>query len=201
MLSMVPMGRRSTRVSSRSSPQHAGPTLPSPGARAVASTRDLAYSRETVSELTRAAAGASDASRVSIRSRRGPGFPVRVLWYVLGGWWLTGFALALGYVAGMSIVGLPLAFWIFDRTGTLLTLRPRSETLLVERAGGRTLVRSYGARQLPLPLRALWFVLVGWWAALVWIILAYAVSLTVIGIPLGIVMLNRLPAVFTLQRN
>jgi hypothetical protein len=30
---------------------------------------------------------------------------------------------------------------------------------------------------------------------------AYLISLTVIGIPIGIMMLNRLPEVFTLHRN
>jgi len=30
---------------------------------------------------------------------------------------------------------------------------------------------------------------------------AYAISLTIIGIPVGIMMLNRLPEVFTLHRN
>jgi uncharacterized membrane protein YccF (DUF307 family) len=98
------------------------------------------------------------------------------------------------------VIGLPLAFWIFNRTGTLLTLRPRSQTTIVE--GNGTAAISYqGARQRSLWLRAIWFVLVGWWAALIWMIVAYLISLTIIGIPIGIMMLNRLPEVFTLHRN
>jgi uncharacterized membrane protein YccF (DUF307 family) len=92
-----------------------------------------------------------------------------------------------------------LAFWIFNRTGT--TLRPRSQTTTIVEADGTAAISYQGARQRPLWLRAIWFVLVGWWAALIWMIVAYLISLTIIGIPIGIMMLNRLPEVYTLHRN
>jgi uncharacterized membrane protein YccF (DUF307 family) len=93
----------------------------------------------------------------------------------------------------LTVVGLPLAFWIFNRIGTLLTLRPRTRTTTIVGGNGTTTVSSQGAKQRPLWLRAIWFVLVGWWAALIWMIAAYLISLTIIGIPVGIMMLNRLP--------
>ena len=133
--------------------------------------------------------------------KRGPNFLLRVLWYVFIGWWLTGISLAIGYLAGLTVIGLPLAFWIFNRTGTLLTLRPRTHTTTIVEADGTAAVSYEGAKQRPLLLRAIWFLLVGWWAALIWMIVAYLISLTIIGIPIGIMMLNRLPEVFTLHRN
>ena len=57
-------------------------------------------------------------SSVIVTRRQGPPFLVRVLWYLFIGWWLAGISLALGYLAAVTIVGLPLAFWIFNRTGT-----------------------------------------------------------------------------------
>ena len=132
---------------------------------------------------------------------KGRNFFLRVLWYIFVGWWLTGIALGVGYLAGITVIGLPLAFWIFNRTGTLLTLRPRSDVATVRTEGGVTHVEYAGRQQRPIWLRAIYFVLIGWWLALIWMILSYVISLTVIGIPLGIMMLNRLPAVFTLQRN
>ena len=57
------------------------------------------------------------------------------------------------------------------------------------------------AARRPLWLRVLWFVLVGWWFSAIWITGAYVMFVTVIGIPVGIVMLNVLPSVVTLQRN
>jgi uncharacterized membrane protein YccF (DUF307 family) len=144
---------------------------------------------------------AAPPSSVTAAQPKGRNFLVRVLWYVFIGWWLTGIALGVGYVAGVTVIGLPLAFWIFNRTGTLLTLRPRSQVASVRTDAGVTQVEYAHREQRPLWLRAVYFVLIGWWLALLWMILAYVVSLTVIGIPLGIMMLNRLPAVFTLQRN
>ncbi len=138
---------------------------------------------------------------VVTQEKRGPNFFVRVLWYIFIGWWLTGISLVVGYLAGLTIIGLPLAFWIFNRTGTLLTLRPRSQTTTIAETDEGATVTQEGARQRPLWLRAVWFVLVGWWAALIWMIFAYLLCLTIIGIPIGIMMLNRLPAVFTLHRN
>jgi uncharacterized membrane protein YccF (DUF307 family) len=135
------------------------------------------------------------------QGKSGPNFFLRALWYIFIGWWLTGISLAIGYLAGLTVIGLPLAFWIFNRTGTLLTLRPRTQTTTIVETDGTTTVSSQRAKQRPLWLRAIWFVLVGWWAALIWMIVAYLISLTIIGIPLGIMMLNRLPGVFTLHRN
>ena len=132
---------------------------------------------------------------------RGPNFFLRALWYIFIGWWLTGISLAVGYFAALTIIGLPLAFWIFNRTGTLLTLRPRSQTTTIVQGDGTATVFHEGAQQRPLWIRAIWFVLIGWWAAGLWMFVAYLISLTIIGIPVGIMMLNRLPEVFTLHRN
>ena len=142
-----------------------------------------------------------NASSVIVRRRQGPPFLVRVLWYLFIGWWLTGISLALGYLAAITIVGLPLAFWIFNRTGTLLTLRPRLVTVSVSHHGSVTVVESGHREQRSLLLRVVYFVLVGWWAALIWMTIAYFLCLTILLLPVGLMMLNRLPEVFTLHRN
>ena len=142
-----------------------------------------------------------NASSVIVTRRQGPPFLVRVLWYLFIGWWLAGISLALGYLAAITIVGLPLAFWIFNRTGTLLTLRPRPVTVSVSHDGGVTVVESGHREQRSLLLRVVYFVLVGWWAALIWMTIAYFLCLTILLLPVGLMMLNRLPEVFTLHRN
>lgn len=48
-------------------------------------------------------------------------------------------------------------------------------------------------------VRALYFIFIGWWAGLIWLNIGYFFVLTIIGLPLGLVMLNRLPAVLTLK--
>ena len=142
-----------------------------------------------------------NASSVIVTSRQGPPFLVRVLWYLFIGWWLAGISLAVGYLAAITIVGLPLAFWLFNCTGTLLTLRPRLVTVSVSHDGGVTVVESGHREQRSLLLRVVYFVFVGWWAALILMTIAYFLCLTILLLPVGLMMLNRLPEVFTLHRN
>ena len=48
-------------------------------------------------------------------------------------------------------------------------------------------------------VRALYFIFIGWWAGWIWLNIGYFFVLTVIGLPVGLIMLNRLPAVLTLK--
>ena len=48
-------------------------------------------------------------------------------------------------------------------------------------------------------MRALYFIFIGWWAGLFWLNIGYFFVLTVIGLPVGLMMLNRLPTVLTLK--
>ena len=59
-------------------------------------------------------------------------------------------------------------------------------------------VESRGQRSLA--VRAVYFVLVGWWLSLLWANVASFVALTVVGLPVAIWVLNRLPYVTSLYR-
>lgn len=145
--------------------------------------------------------GAPEVRQTVTTERRGPHFLLRVLWYFLVGWWLTGISLAVGYLAGLTLIGLPLAFWVFNRTGTILTLRPRMQTTTIAQSGDVMTISRTHRKQRSLLLRAIYFVLVGWWGALLWMTVAYFFCLTIILIPVGVIMLNRLPEIYTLHRN
>ena len=49
-------------------------------------------------------------------------------------------------------------------------------------------------------VRAIYFVLIGWWLSGIWIIAAWALHASIIGMVLGFWMFNRVPAVITLAR-
>jgi len=52
-----------------------------------------------------------------------------------------------------------------------------------------------------LVVRATYFLLVGWWATGLWLAAAWLLSLTVVGIPLAVVLVNRVPYVLTLKER
>ncbi len=51
----------------------------------------------------------------------------------------------------------------------------------------------------PWLLRAVYFVFIGWWLTFLWIDVAWALNATVVLLPLGLWMINRVPQVLTLK--
>lgn len=47
---------------------------------------------------------------------------LRALYFVLVGIWLSGLWLMLAYIALITVVGLPLSFWMYGRIGAVTTL-------------------------------------------------------------------------------
>ena len=127
---------------------------------------------------------------------------MRVVWYLLAGWWLTGIAMLVAWLAAVVIIGLPLTFWLVNRIPTVLTLRPRRQQfVMVTGADGVTRMRSLATQQTSVVLRALYYVLLGWWVSALWMLGSYVLMLTILGIPLGMMMVNRLAFVFSLHRG
>ena len=48
-------------------------------------------------------------------------------------------------------------------------------------------------------MRALWFIFIGWWLSGVVATIAWFAMITIIGLPLGIWLINRIPTVITLR--
>ena len=48
-------------------------------------------------------------------------------------------------------------------------------------------------------VRGVYFLLVGWWATGIWLTVAWVLNLTIIGMPLGIKMINKVPLVVSLK--
>lgn len=54
--------------------------------------------------------------------------------------------------------------------------------------------------QLPWLARAVYFLLIGWWFSAIWIVLAWLIAITVLGLPVAQWMFLRVNAILTLQR-
>lgn len=115
---------------------------------------------------------------------------------------MTGIAITFAWLCCLTVILLPIAYVVVNKIPVILTLRPRSlETSALVDADGTLRITTGGARQLPFWQRALWFLLVGWWACAVAMYAAYFLCLTILLFPVGLMIFNRVPAVLTLQRN
>lgn len=139
-------------------------------------------------------------STIVITERGGPGFLVRIVWYIFIGWWLSGLAIGLGWLLAVTIIGLPLAFMIFNRIPAIMTLRGRTLSYEATVKDGVTYLRGQNPDQRSLLLRAVWFLLVGWWLGAIWMAASWFISLPIITLPIGIWMMNRVGGVMTLLR-
>lgn len=115
----------------------------------------------------------------------------RSLYFVLVGWWLALLWGALAYLACVSVLLLPLGTAMFNRLPQVLTLKPVDHDPWTGQP----------AQELSFLLRAVWFVFVGWWLGLLAFKVGYLLCLTVIGMPLGVWFLHRVPLAMTLKQH
>ena len=134
-----------------------------------------------------------DVSTVFVRP---PNLILRVIWFIVVGWWLTGILSAAAWALNATIIGLPLGLWLINRLPFAATLRPIESFYQVE--NGKVVS---GVRQRPFLFRALYFVLIGWWLSGLWMALAYAFLISIIGMPAAFWMYGRIGAVTTLFRT
>jgi len=133
-----------------------------------------------------------------------PGVPflVRVLWFFLIGWHVTLWWVLAAWFLNITIIGLPVGLWMLNRVPLVLTLRTqRGYTVTQVNADGSVRSRYHSKPQISWLLRFLYFVLIGWWFSLIWSLLGWLLCVTIIGLPLGVLILNRLPNVTTLMRQ
>lgn len=126
-------------------------------------------------------------------------FLLRVIWFFVLGWELTGAWILVAWALNLTIIGLPLGIWMINRVPQVLTLKSRPGAWEIDLKNGKS--RFVSAQQPPWLVRALYFLLIGWWLSLLWAGIAWLLCITIIGLPIGVLMLNGLPAVTTLQRG
>lgn len=130
------------------------------------------------------------------------GMFVRSMYFLLVGWWLSGWAIFAAGLCIASIVLMPAGLAIVNRIPQIMTLRPRSTAVNVAMLGDGSMQYTVGnAEQRSMLVRAAYFCLVGWWAGMISMAVAWLLSVLIVTMPLGLMLINRAPAVFTLRRN
>jgi len=133
--------------------------------------------------------------------KQGPGCLVQLLWFLFVGWWAGQLWIVLAWLLMLSVIGLPLGVMMLNKVPQVIALRGESTTLTVTSVGGVTVVSAGG--QVPqhnIILRAIYFILIGWWLSAIWMELAYGICLTIIGLPVGFWMFDKVPALVSLRR-
>jgi uncharacterized membrane protein YccF (DUF307 family) len=128
--------------------------------------------------------------------RKGHGCVVTGAWFIFIGWWLSGIWIFLAWLMIVLIVTMPIGLIMINKLPKIVSLREESTEFTI--VAGR--ITEIKLAQPNMILRACYFVLIGWWFSLIWMSLAWLVSITLIGLPLAIWMYNRVPAVTTLKR-
>jgi uncharacterized membrane protein YccF (DUF307 family) len=133
-------------------------------------------------------------------SKDNPGCLVQLLWFALIGWWVGELWIAVAWLLMVTIVGIPLGIAMLNRLPQVIALRGNRVAVEVLRHGDQVVQRETRVPQRNIVLRALYFVLIGWWLTALWMEAAYALCLSIIGLPVGFWMFDRVPALLTLQR-
>ena len=110
----------------------------------------------------------------------GPNIILRLLYFVAVGWWLGLIVSVLTWFLNITLIGLPLGLWLINRLLTIMTMRPQEQTWKIKEG---VLVK--GKDQRAFLVRALYFIAIGWWFSAVWLVLAYVLVFTIIGIVLA----------------
>jgi uncharacterized membrane protein YccF (DUF307 family) len=137
----------------------------------------------------------------TVVTRENPGCLVQILWFAFVGWWLGQIWMIAAWVLMVTIIGIPIGVSMLNHLPKVIALREPAEQIRVSTRADGSLARTEVDRpQINILLRALYFVLIGWWLSAVWMEAAYAVSLTVIGLPVGFWMFDRVPVLLSLKR-
>src|SRR3954452_8544603 len=133
----------------------------------------------------------------------GPSLLVRALWFLFIGLWLGPLWIVVAWLLLLSLIGLPLGLLMVNRLPQVMTLKPLGSRTTVAVHNGVVVVSQSRPPQRPFLARALYFVLVGSWFSLVWLVLAYTLIVATLGLalPLAFWMCDRVPAVTTLARQ
>lgn len=139
----------------------------------------------------------------TIINNNNPGCLVRGLWFLCVGLWLGGIVSIAAWVLIITIIGMPFGILLLNRLPQIMTLKPIRTVTTVTTVDGRTVMIHSDVKQIHFIWRAIYFILIGWWFSLVWLILAWIFAGLTFGLllPVSFWMFDAVPTITTLARQ
>jgi uncharacterized membrane protein YccF (DUF307 family) len=142
-----------------------------------------------------------NSERVVVETQRNPGCLLQILWFLFIGIWLGQAWMVVAWFFMITIIGIPIGVAMINVLPKVIALREPTHQVLVSTTGsGHIVRRDVEVEQVNIILRAIYFLLIGWWLSALWMEVAYAICLTIIGLPIGFWMFDRVPAILSLKR-
>ena len=135
-----------------------------------------------------------------IVTKENPGCLVQLLWFALIGWWVGEIWIAVAWFLMVTVIGAPLAITMLNMVPQVIALRGNRTAIEVSQIGSLVVNKETNVPQRNILFRGLYFVLIGWWVSALWMEAAYALCLSIIGLPIGFWMFDQVPGLLTLRR-
>ena len=138
---------------------------------------------------------------VTVETRRSPGCLLQLLWFFFIGIWLGQVWMIAAWILMLTVIGIPLGVAMLNMLPKVFALREPTRRVQVYRTADGSLTEVDMARpQINILLRAVYFILIGWWLSALWMEAAYLLTATILFLPVGFWMFDRIPAVLSLRR-
>lgn len=134
-----------------------------------------------------------------VQQNNSPSWIIRILWFIFVGWWLSAIFMVVGLIGLASIVLAPVGFWFINRVAWAQTLRRRSTQYSYLEQNGQMILTQHAPQQYPWILRLL-YLPIGFVLGLIWLAIAWSISIPIISLPISIWMVDRAPSIITLER-
>ncbi len=131
-----------------------------------------------------------------------PNIVIRAIWFFFIGWWLSYVVIWVAWLLNLTLILIPAGVWCLNRIPQVATLKSSRKDLRVsvDEATGLQVVEMVDKAQLDFSIRAVYFLLVGWWASLIWLHIAWVLGVLIITLPLSFWMFGATGKVTTLRR-
>jgi uncharacterized membrane protein YccF (DUF307 family) len=143
----------------------------------------------------------NNTGEVVVETQRNPGCLLQILWFAFIGIWLGQAWMIAAWILMITIIGIPFGIAMLNMLPKVMALREPTRHVMVRSAQtGELIQHDYEPVQVNFFLRAIYFLLIGWWFSALWMEAAYLICLTIIGLPVGFWMFDRVPALLSLKQ-